>query len=78
VNIAEFSNFSKNFSEKTPKTKAGLKDFLNMFDHQKKLDPSKNHDIKDEDDDTVMVQDYLKYEKKDVLKTEAFYVNKMA
>lgn len=41
---AEFSSFSKNFSEKAPKPKAGLKDFLNMFDSHKS-DPSKSaHD----------------------------------
>jgi hypothetical protein len=74
--IAEFSSFSKNFSDKAPKPKSGLKDFLNMFDHQSKIDPSKPVD--NEDDDTVIIGDYLRYEKKDELTTEGFYVNKMA
>ena len=73
---AEFSNFSKNFSEKAPKPKAGLRDFLSMFDQQKS-DPSK-HDSKGEDDDTVLAQDYIKHEKGGILKVEGFYVNKLA
>jgi hypothetical protein len=75
---AEFSSFSKNFSEKAPKPKAGLRDFLSMFDSQKS-DPSKSHnDSKNEDDDTVVAKDYLKYEKGETLKVEGYYVNKLA
>jgi hypothetical protein len=75
---AEFSSFSKNFSEKAPKPKAGLRDFLSMFDSQKS-DPSKSHhDSKNEDDDTVVAKDYLKYEKGGILKVEGYYVNKIA
>ena len=75
---AEFSSFSKNFSEKAPKPKAGLRDFLSMFDSQKS-DPSKSlQDSKNEDDDTVVAKDYLKYEKGGILKVEGYYVNKLA
>jgi hypothetical protein len=73
---AEFTNFSKNFSEKAPKPKAGLRDFLSMFDSHKS-DPSKQ-DSKGEDDDTVVAKDYLKHEKGGILKVEGFYVNKLA
>ena len=31
-NVAEFSMFSKNLTEKAPKAKSGLQDFLSMFD----------------------------------------------
>lgn len=44
-----------------------------MFDQEKK-DPSK----KQNDDDEVIVSDYLKYDKEQVLKTEGYYVTKAA
>ncbi len=75
---AEFSSFSKNFSDKAPKTKPGVKDFLNMFDNQTKSDPSKPAENNQDEDDTIVISDYLKYERKDELKTEGYYVNKLA
>ena len=78
IYTAEFSSFSKNFSDKAPKVKPGVKDFLNMFDSQFKSDPSQNPSTKDDDDDTIVISDYLKYEKKNELKTEGYYVNKLA
>jgi hypothetical protein len=78
LSVAEFSSFSKNFTDKAPKTKPGVKDFLNMFDNQTKTDPSKPFDCNLDDDDTIVISDYLKYEKKDELKTEGYYINKLA
>lgn len=49
-----------------------------MFDNQTKTDPSKPFDCNLDDDDTIVISDYLKYEKKDELKTEGYYVNKIA
>jgi len=49
-----------------------------MFDNQTKTDPSKPFDCNLDDDDTIVISDYLKYEKKDELKTEGYYVNKLA
>lgn len=49
-----------------------------MFDNQFKSDPSKQSQTKDDDDDTIVISDYLKYEKKNELKTEGYYVNKLA
>lgn len=73
--IAEFSNFSKNFSEKAPKPKSGLQDFLSMFD-QEKQDPSTQGE--DRDDDAIIVSDYLLYEKGEIMKTDGYYVTKAA
>ena len=47
-----------------------------MFDHQSKIDPSKPVD--NDEEDGVILGDYLHYEKKDELVTEGYYVNKMA
>jgi len=49
-----------------------------MFDSQFKSDPSQNPSTKDDDDDTIVISDYLKSEKKNELKTEGYYVNKLA
>lgn len=46
-----------------------------MFD-QVQQDPSKPEGK--DDDDEIIVSDYIKYEKGDVLKTEAYYVTKAA
>lgn len=46
-----------------------------MFD-QVKQDPTKLDNLKDED--TIEVSDYLKYDKDQVLKTDAYYVTKLA
>lgn len=46
-----------------------------MFDQVKK-DPSKPEENKDDDD--IVIADYFKYEKGGVLKTEAYYVTKVA
>lgn len=74
--IAEFSSFSKNFKEKAPQPKTGLQNFLSMF-HEEKHDPSaKEEETKDNDD--IIVSDYLRYEKGEVLVTEAVYVTKIA
>jgi|LauGreDrversion4_2_1035121.scaffolds.fasta_scaffold2555229_1 hypothetical protein len=46
-----------------------------MFD-QVKTDPSKQEENKDDED--IVISDYFKYEKGAVLKTEAYYVTKIA
>jgi hypothetical protein len=72
--IAEFTNFNKNFFEKAPKPKTGLKDFLSLF--EQKSDPSKQEEH--EDEDVIIISDYFKHEKNDVIKIEGYYVNKIA
>lgn len=49
-----------------------------MFGNSTKSDPSKPLENKDEDDDTIVISDFLRYEKKNELKTEGYYVNKLA
>ena len=52
-----------------------MQNFLSMF-HEEKHDPS----VKEEEskDDDIIVADYLRYEKGEVLVTEALYVTKIA
>lgn len=61
---------------KAPKPKTHLQDFLSMFD-QVKQDPTK-HLEEHKDDDEIIISDYLSYDKDHHLKTEAYYVTKMA
>lgn len=75
--VDEFSNFSKNFMNKAPKPKSDLQDFLSMFEQQK-MDPIMLEELKDEEEETVVVHDYLTFEKDQVLKTEAYYVTKQS
>lgn len=75
--IDEFSNFSKNFMNKAPKPKSDLQDFLSMFEQQK-LDPIMLEELKDEEEETVVIHDFLTFEKDHVLRTEAYYVTKQS
>jgi hypothetical protein len=73
--VDEFSNFSKNFMNKAPKPKSDLQDFLSMFEQQK-MDPILLEELKEEEEDTIVVHEFLTFEKDNVLKTEAYYVTK--
>ena len=75
--IDEFSNFSKNFLNKAPKPKSDLQDFLSMFEQQK-MDPIMLEELKDEEDDSVVIHDFLTFEKDNVLKSEGYYVTKQS
>lgn len=71
--VDEFSNFSKNFQSKTPKTQENLQNFLNMFEENK---AEGEFDFKDED--SVVVSDFFTLEKGFGFKTEAFYCTKIS
>ena len=75
--VDEFSNFSKNFLNKAPKPKSDLQDFLSMFEQQK-MDPIMLEELKDEEDDSVVIHDFLTFEKDNVLKSEGYYVTKQS
>ena len=62
---------------KAPKPKSDLQDFLSMFEQQK-MDPIMLEELKDEEDDSVVIHDFLTFEKDSVLKTEAYYVTKQS
>ena len=62
---------------KAPKPKSDLQDFLSMFEQQK-VDPILLEELKDEEDESVVVHDFLTFEKDNVLKTEAYYVTKQS